>query len=326
MNLYNMSEINYLEVCIEIAPFSENNAEIVMAMIEEAGFESFAIQAPCLKCYIRRELFSQQRLRCLLSFFDNNPELSLSVSVNPLREENWNRKWESEFKPVVIAGKCTVKASFHKNLPKTEYNITIDPKMAFGTGHHRTTTLMVRWLLKLAQARASMTGAQNATLKGLQVLDMGTGTGILAMMAAKLGAHRPVHAIDLDIVAVNSARENIYRNHLHKAITVMHGDSSLIQSSKYDMILANINRNILLADMATYSRGLKSREQTLFLARNRRGYKNMPPEFSFGGMLVASGFYNEDIPVLRKRAAECGLKYISSMSMNHWASVLFCRC
>ena len=182
-----MSEINYLEVCIEITPFSENNAEIVMAMIEEAGFESFAVQAPCLKCYIRRELFSQQRLRCLLSFFDNNPELSLSVSVNPLREENWNRKWESEFKPVVIAGKCTVKASFHKDLPKTEYNITIDPKMAFGTGHHRTTTLMVKWLLRLAEARACMTGARRATLRGLQVLDMGTGTGILAMMAAKLG-------------------------------------------------------------------------------------------------------------------------------------------
>lgn len=321
-----MSEINYLEVCIEITPFSENNAEIVMAMIEEAGFESFAVQAPCLKCYIRRELFSQQRLRCLLSFFDNNPELSLSVSVNPLREENWNRKWESEFKPVVIAGKCTVKASFHKDLPKTEYNITIDPKMAFGTGHHRTTTLMMKWLLRLAEARACMTGARRATLRGLQVLDMGTGTGILAMMAAKLGAHRPVHAIDLDIVAVNSAKENIYRNHLHNAITVMHGDSSLIQSSKYDMILANINRNILLADMATYSRGLRSRAETLFLSRNRRGYKNMPPEFSFGGLLVASGFYNEDIPVLRKRAAECGLKYVCSMSMNHWASVLFCRC
>ena len=320
-----MSEINYLEVCIEITPFSEENAEIVTAMIEEAGFDSFVTEQPCLKAYIKRELFSQQHLRCLLNFFDNNPDIKLSVTVNPVKQENWNKIWESEFRPICIEGLCTIKASFHKNLLKTDYSITIDPKMAFGTGHHQTTSLMVKWLLKLARLRASMTGASSPTLKGMQVLDMGTGTGVLAILAAKLGAQRPVHAIDVDIVAVNSAKENIYKNRLHNSVMVLHGDSSLVQRSKYDLILANINRNILLADMQTYALGLKSKGETLFQNRSKRGYKNIPREFSGGGLLVISGFYGEDVPLLKKRAEECGLRFAGKMSRDNWTALLFNR-
>ena len=322
----NMSDINYLEVCIEIAPFSEENAEIVMAMIEEAGFESFVTESPYLKAYIKRELFSKQHLRYLLSYFDNNPDIRLSVTVNPLERQNWNNIWESQFQPVVIENKCTIRASFHKDLPRTEYMITIDPKMAFGTGHHSTTVLMIKWLLKLSCVRSRMMRSNLPTLKGMHVLDMGTGTGILAILAAKLRAERPIHAIDTDIDAVNSARENIFKNSFHRSITVLHGDSSLIQRSRYDLILANINRNILLADMPTYANGLRTREETRFLNRTRQHYKSLPLEYSNGGLLVVSGFYRDDIPLIKRRGEECGLKLIGTKRRDGWASLLFTRC
>ena len=133
-----------------------------------------------------------------------------------------------------------------------------------------------------------MTGASSPTLKGMQVLDMGTGTGVLAILAAKLGAQRPVHAIDVDIVAVNSAKENIYKNRLHNSVTVLHGDSSLVQRSKYDLILANINRNVLTADMPSYSACMKD-----------------------GAVMFLSGFYTEDVECIKASAAANGLEFVS---------------
>ena len=215
----------------------------------------------------------------------------VSFSTNYIKEQNWNLPWEEQFSPIVVDGLCTVKADFHKGLKRTRFNITIRPNMAFGTGHHQTTTLMMRTLLRLAGAEPwpkpneteSSVQSENM-LKGMQVLDMGTGTGILAILAAKLGALRPVHAIDIDATAVNSAKENLWKNRLHRAVVALYGDASLIQANKYNIILANINRNILLEDLSTYARGLKP-----------------------GGLLVMSGFYKKDIPMLVDGGRPLGL-------------------
>ncbi len=316
--------MSYIEVSIKIAPFSEENAEIVMATVDELGFESFTVEDPYLKAYIRQEEYSAQHLKCLLDDFVQGDLFKVEWSANMVKDENWNREWESNFEPIVIDGECTIKADFHRNLPLTKYNIKIVPKMAFGTGHHQTTELMVKWILAIAKEKAAVAGAKEPNLRGMQVLDMGTGTGILAILAAKLGATRPVHAIDVDIAAVNSARENVWKNRMHKATSIHYGDASIIQASKYDLILANINRNILLEDMGTYARGLKSADEINFqkslFARSKSASNTTQ-----GGLLVVSGFYTEDVPMLMAEAEKQGLTYLSQMRKDNWCAVCFCK-
>lgn len=332
--MQNFYKMNYIEVSIEITPFTEENAEIVMATIDELGFESFTMEEPYLKGYIPQNDFSASNLKCLLSFFDDSDSFKLQWSTSLVKQENWNRVWESNFEPIVIDNECTIKADFHKDLPLTKYNITIVPRMAFGTGHHQTTELMVKWILKIAKDKAAAVGAKEANLRGMQVLDMGTGTGILAFLAAKLGAARPVHAIDVDITAVNSAKENAWKNRMHRATTILYGDAAMIQASKYDLILANINRNILLEDMATYARGLKSAAEITFrkglAGRASAANGTTVPETvaaypATGGLLVLSGFYTEDVPLLKAEAEKQGLQYVSQISKDNWCAVCFCK-
>ena len=320
--------MDYIEVTFSIEPFSIENAEIVEAIVVDCGFESFVTEDEALKGYIPIDDYSAEiprRLKILLGdFCDRVPSpryssgaaerasevasgFSVSFQTNYIKEQNWNLPWEEQFSPIVVDGLCTVKADFHKDLKRTKYNITIKPNMAFGTGHHQTTTLMMRTLLKLAGVESSGTaeskgsvGSQGCNaLKGKQVLDMGTGTGILAILAAKLGALRPVHAIDVDVTAVNSAKENLWKNRLHKAVIVLYGDASLIQAGKYDIILANINRNILMEDLSTYQRGLRP-----------------------GGLVVMSGFFGEDIPMLVERGAELGLTKVYSELLENWGLLI----
>ena len=320
--------MDYIEVTFNIEPFSIENAEIVEAIVVDCGFESFVTEDEALKGYIPIDDYSAEiprRLKILLGDFcdraqspryssgatENAAEaasgFTVSFQTNYIKEQNWNLPWEEQFSPIVVDGLCTVKADFHKDLKRTKYNITIKPNMAFGTGHHQTTTLMMRTLLKLAGVGSSGTaestgsvGSQGCNaLKGKQVLDMGTGTGILAILAAKLGALRPVHAIDVDVTAVNSAKENLWKNRLHKAVIVLYGDASLIQAGKYDIILANINRNILMEDLSTYQRGLKP-----------------------GGLVVMSGFFGEDIPMLVERGAELGLTKVYSELLENWGLLI----
>lgn len=316
--------MDYIEVTFSIEPFSIENAEIVEAIVVDCGFESFVTEDEALKGYIPIDDYSAEiprRLKILLGdFCDRVPSpryssgaaeaasgFTVSFQTNYIKEQNWNLPWEEQFSPIVIDGLCTVKADFHKDLKRTKYNITIKPNMAFGTGHHQTTTLMMRTLLKLAGVESSGTaeskgsvGSQGCNaLKGKQVLDMGTGTGILAILAAKLGALRPVHAIDVDVTAVNSAKENLWKNRLHKAVIVLYGDASLIQAGKYDIILANINRNILMEDLSTYQRGLRP-----------------------GGLVVMSGFFGEDIPMLVERGAELGLIKVYSELLENWGLLI----
>ena len=277
--------MDYIAVHIKIEPFSEEQAEIVEAEIADLGFDSFTVEDPFLNAYIPKEQFSEPMLKTMLSAFDG-ADFRLSHTVELIREQNWNAAWESDFDPVVVGGEVTIKAVYHKDLPKTRYNIVIDPQMSFGSGHHQTTSMMVEQLLE-----------DRRILKGKTVLDMGTGTGILAIVAAKLGAAVPVHAVDIDPRCVRSARANARRNRIpHKIITVL-GDASVLIRGQYDWILANINRNILLADMASYVRALKPQ----------------------GGRILLSGFYNEDIPMLLEKAASQGLREVSRRSRDDWA-------
>ena len=179
-----MNSQEYIEVAISIAPFSEENAEIVTAEISELPFESFTMDDPYLRCYIQKELYDAHELKVVLSGVEGMG-FDVDFSANLMPAVNWNAVWESQFTPIVVDGKCTIKASFHEDLKKTRFNITIDPKMAFGTGHHQTTYMMCRALLE-----------NEAEVKDKVVLDMGCGTAILAILAAKAAGvgnayHRP---------------------------------------------------------------------------------------------------------------------------------------
>ena len=276
-----MNSQEYIEVSMKIEPFSEENAEILMAELDEIPFESFTVEEPFLKGYIPRENYSAQMLKLELSGLDLNFDVDFNATLIPA--SNWNALWEEQFTPIVVDGKCTVKATFHKGLKRTRFNITIDPKMAFGTGHHQTTYMMCRALMK-----------NEDSVKGKVVMDMGCGTAILAILAAKMGAAH-TYGIDIDAVAAVSAFDNARLNKVSRHVETYCGDASLLQMGKYDVLLANINRNILLEDIPTYSRSLK---------RN--------------GLLIVSGFYTEDLPMISGVAAEAGLDFTGSDSMDNW--------
>lgn len=280
--------MDYIEVKLSLNPFSEDAAEWVMAEMGELDYESFSVENESVLAYIPKDRFSEPNLKVVLSGF-NHAEFSIAYELRFIPEENWNAVWEAGFEPVVVDGRCTVKASFHKGLKRTKYTICIDPKMAFGTGHHQTTTLMIRLLLGMQK-----------DLVDKQVMDLGCGTGVLAILAAKMKALAPVHAIDIDPTAVRSAIENTRKNRVGDRVKILCGDASLLQAGKYDLILANINRNILLQDMSTYVRSLRP-----------------------GGRLCISGFYQEDAMLLEVEAESLGLTLVQTLSQDNWAAMEF---
>lgn len=284
-----MNSQEYIEVAVKITPYSEENAEIVTAEISELPFESFTAEEPYLKCYIQKELYSQQALKVVL---DGVSEYGFEVEFtsNLMPAVNWNAVWESQFTPIVVDEKCTIKASFHEGLKKTRYNITIDPKMAFGTGHHQTTYMMCRALLDNEDA-----------VRGKVVMDMGCGTAVLAILAAKMKASH-VYGIDIDAVATISAYDNARLNRVGKLIETYCGDASLLQRNSYDVLLANINRNILLQDIPTYSVCIRK-----------------------GGLLFVSGFYLEDMPMIVAVAQNAGLEYVSHDTIDNWCCIKFAK-
>lgn len=284
-----MNSQEYIEVTVKITPYSEENAEIVTAEISELPFESFTAEDPYLKCYIQKELYNQQALKVVL---DGVSEYGFEVEFtsNLMPAVNWNAVWESQFTPIVVDDKCTIKASFHEGLKKTRYNITIDPKMAFGTGHHQTTYMMCRALLENKDA-----------VRGKVVMDMGCGTAILAILAAKMKAAH-VYGIDIDAVAAISAYDNARLNRVGKVIETYCGDASLLQRNSYDVLLANINRNILLQDIPTYSVCIRK-----------------------DGLLFVSGFYLEDMPMIVAVAQNAGLEYVSHDTIDNWCCIKFAK-
>lgn len=282
-----MNSQEYIEVSIKITPFSEENAEIVTAEISELPFESFSNEDPFLKCYIQKDLYDAQALKVVLGGVEGYG-FDLEHTATLIPATNWNALWESQFNPIVVDNQCTIKASFHEGLKRTRFNITIDPKMAFGTGHHQTTYMMCRALLQ-----------NEEEVRGKVVMDMGCGTAILAILAAKMKASR-VYGIDIDAVAAISAYDNARLNRVGTRIETYCGDASLLQRNSYDVLLANINRNILLQDIPTYALCMRK-----------------------GGLLFVSGFYIEDMPMIVGTAMHAGLEYVSHDSIDNWCCIKF---
>lgn len=210
-------------------------------------------------------------------------------AAKEIEDQDWNRLWEENFTPIVVDGRIQVRAGFHEPLPGVEYEIIIEPKMSFGTGHHATTALMLRMVLDYADR-----------ICGKRVLDMGCGTGILAIMAAKVGA-KEVTGIDIDEWAYRNAMENLRNNHIQDRVEIRIGDAALLEGeAPFDVILANINRNILLEDMAHYVERL-----------------------NVNGLLIMSGFYQQDLPLIRQRAEELGLVLLQEKEENKWTAACF---
>ena len=275
--------MNYIEYDFTVSP-TEMGAEILMAELAEVGFDSFEDTPTGIKAYIPKDSWNEQILQDI--YLLSNPEFTISYQITEIEQVNWNEEWEKNFSPIVVEDLCTVRASFHP-VPNTHYDIVITPKMSFGTGHHETTYMMLQQLLPLS-------------LEGAKVLDMGCGTGILAIMAALRGA-RDITAIDIDPWCVENATENVQQNDC-SFIIIKEGDVSLIAGEQYNLILANINRNILLSDIPAYAQALL-------------------PE----GLLLVSGFYIEDLPAIQECAEAVGLRYISHIERNRWVSAKFQR-
>ena len=275
--------MNYIEYDFTVSP-TEMGAEILMAELAEVGFDSFEDTPTGIKAYIPKDSWNEHILQDI--YLLSNPEFTISYQIKEIEQVNWNEEWEKNFSPIVVEDLCTVRASFHP-VPNTRYDIVITPKMSFGTGHHETTYMMLQQLLPLS-------------LEGAKVLDMGCGTGILAIMAALRGA-RDITAIDIDPWCVENATENVQQNNC-SFIIIKEGEVSLITGEQHNLILANINRNILLSDIPAYA-------QTLL------------PK----GLLLVSGFYEEDLVAIKEKCQEVGLTYISHIERNRWVSAKFQR-
>ncbi len=269
-----------LEITISGIPVAWK--EIMIAEMAGAGFDSFTEGEP-LTGYIPENLWDEQWFRDLAKKYGLTDAVSFTA-VKPERK-NWNELWEKNFHPVFIGNRCMVRAPFHEPMPGMEYDIVIEPKMSFGTGHHETTSLMISMLLEEEVA-------------GRHVLDMGCGTGILAILAARMGAAE-ITAIDHDEWSFRNALDNILRNNT-PSVHVIQGDAGDIPQAAFDLILANINRNVITEDIGKY------------LAR-------MAPE----GVLILSGFYVSDGPVIENAAARHGKRPVSHKTMNDWLAIRF---
>ena len=284
-----MNSFEYLEVLVRLDPFSEEGAEVLMAELSELPFDSFVVEEPYLKAYIETSAYRASDVKVVLSGYD----FVAGFQAVPVQGQNWNKTWEESFEPIVVDGLVTVKAPFNLDVSRTRYNIWIDPQMAFGTGYHHTTYMMMQRMLALGASRsgavqrrsdaAGFHGDSAAGFRGLSVADMGCGTAILAILAAKMGA-RKVFAVDIDAVAARSAWGNCRWNKVGTRVEVACGDASLLQMGTYDVLLANIHRNIILEDLPTYVRSLRR-----------------------GGHLLLSGFYADDVPALSAAASALGL-------------------
>ena len=278
--------MKYLEFTFRTIPCTETANDVLSAVLGEAGFESFIEQTDGIAAYIQKQLFNEDSLQTALAEFPM-PGTQVEYSYQEAEDKDWNEEWEKNFfQPIIIDDRCVIHSTFHRDIPKAEYDIVINPQMAFGTGHHETTSLIIGELL-------------NGNLQGKSLLDMGCGTSILAILARMRGA-APCTAMDIDEWCVRNSLENIELNHVDD-ITVFQGDaSSLADKGPFDVIIANINRNILLNDMKHYVSRMHS-----------------------GSELYMSGFYVDDIPVIQAEAERNGLSFVHQQEKNRWAAVKF---
>ena len=272
---------NYLEFIFTIDPV-QPASEILIAELGYLGFESFVENEDGITAYIPAEEFEEDLFAGVHIL--QSDEFQITYSREEIERVNWNEEWEKNFSPIIVDDICSVRAPFHPK-PDTDYDIVIEPKMSFGTGHHATTHMMIKLIL------------QNEW-EGKSVLDMGCGTGVLAILAAMKGADK-IEAIDIDNWCYLNTLENIQRNDCEH-INVEEGGAELLEGKKYDRILANINRNILLKDLPAYVETL-----------NR------------DGEIYLSGFYKEDLKVIEKACMDLGLSYINHVERNNWMAVKF---
>lgn len=271
----------YLGYNFKVAPL-QPGTEILIAELGYAGFESFVETEDGVTAYIQKDEWNAHILDDIQIL--QSDEFTIEYTSEEIEQVNWNEEWEKNFDPIVVDGLCAVRAPFH---PKTEtkYEIIIEPKMSFGTGHHETTHMMLQYILE--------NDFSNKT-----VLDMGCGTSVLAILAEKRGASE-LDAIDIDPWCVENSEENCRRNNCNN-IQVQLGDASIIPKKKYDVVIANINRNILIADMVHYKESLLD-----------------------GGTLYLSGFYSEDLPLIKDACNKLGLRFVDNKERLNWIAGKF---
>jgi len=265
-------------------PSDKGSAEILIAELAEAGFESFEETEDRIFAYIPQKDFDRTLLANIDFYSDERPVEEF------IKDQNWNAVWESNYDPVLIAGKVYVRAPFHKSREDVAFEIEINPKMAFGTAHHETTSLIIEYLLE-----------EQPKIPGKSVLDMGCGTGVLSILAAMQGATE-VLAVDNDNWSYESTAENAEINNTPQ-VNALLGDASLLPKEElFDYILANINKNILLKDMEAYFRCLKK-----------------------GGSIFFSGFYDYDLVDIKQQAESLGLHYLNHKAKNNWTAAKFIK-
>ena len=272
----------YIAYDFNVSP-KEPATEMLIAQLGYVGFESFVEQDHGVTAYIQKQEWNSKILDDVFLLHSN--EFNITFEHNEIAQTNWNEEWEKNFNPIQVDDLVSIRAPFHTN-PLLQFDIVIEPKMSFGTGHHETTHMMVQHLLAL-------------DLDTKKVLDMGCGTGILAIFAEMKGA-KPIDAIDIDSWCYENSLENIQRNNCNH-ITVYEGDASVLKE-KYDVIIANINRNILLSDMKTYTDCLNE-----------------------NGVLLLSGFYKEDIVIIEDEVTKHGVTFETMIQRNNWVALKYVK-
>ncbi|MGQ1946677.1 50S ribosomal protein L11 methyltransferase [Geofilum sp. OHC36d9] len=276
--------MKYIQTIVTITPYQQEAADILSALMGGLGYESFVDTDNGIEAYIPVAMFDETTLQTLQIPFG---EFNLSFSNTTIADKNWNEEWEKNyFHPIAVANQVLVRSPFHKDYPSLPTEIIIAPKMAFGTGHHATTTMMIEHILEV-------------DVTGKRVLDMGCGTGILGILASMRGA-KEVVGIDIDQWCVDNSEENCTLNNIQNMSILQGTASTLATMDNFDLILANINRNILLEDLPTYYNRLKT-----------------------GGLIILSGFYDIDKPIIDACANKHLLTSVSVKENNQWTAVAY---
>lgn len=279
---------DYTKVKFTVKPNEEIATDVLAALLAEVGFESFVPEEEGMSAYVPQPLYNGESIAAVVAEFPIEG-FTITYESEFIEGEDWNAQWEKNyFKPIVLGEDCVIHSTFHTDVPKARYDILIDPKMAFGTGYHQTTCHMLRAILA-------------SDMTGKSVLDMGCGTALLAILARKHGA-TDVVAIDIDEFAYENAKENIVLNGTPDIEVRLGGAEAIKESDSFDFVIANINRNILLMDMANYVRCMHS-----------------------GSQIFISGFYIEDMEILKEEAARHGLRYLDYAEDDRWAMMRFIK-
>ena len=276
--------MQYVKAIFKFKNIEDYQQDLLISYLADLGFDTFEDSENGFTAFVMKDNFSEQALKDLLAHYTD--DFATNYTLEDVADENWNAEWEKNFNPLIIDDVCYVRATFHEPQPSYPYEIVIDPKMSFGTGHHQTTSMMMQYILA-------------ADLKDKTVLDMGCGTAILAILAAKLGAKNLV-AIDYDNVCYESTIENAALNNISN-LKALCGSKEAIPNEEYDVIFANINRNILLDQIHRYAEVLKS-----------------------GGKIFFSGFYlDPDLGMITAECAKYGIQYLDHKQNGDWVAAQF---